>query len=739
MTGPGSKLAVRPVPKKIEKLTVEGEPGMRPRRLRRLLRLRQGDAMDRGRATAGEERLLAYYHRHDHLQAVVEAREEGVEGRPDRVELVLKVDPGPKVEIQVRGTGSDKKYRRRIRDLWKGSVFPEEIPEEARARLERLLRQAGYYQARVEMTLPEDTAEKRKVMLAATPGTRTTVEKIEITGNQNLSTDDLLKTIRSKPGSRSTLNPEEAKVDSGRIRVKYLIAGYPNARVPPPEIVLTPNGSEATLRFQITEGEPVRLKSVRVEGNVSLSAERLLKGLPVQSGDPFLRAKVRSGAEQIRLAYDRAGFADAKVAYELGGPAGTELTYRVEEGKRRTVGALGVEGNLLTRDEVVEKTLTFKPGDPLSHEEILKSQRALYRLGIFQTVDLTEVEGTDPQQPAIRIRVSEADNLIQSVGVGYDSQEGIRGIYDLTDANLFGRGRSLSLILRGSAVDSRAQVLFKDPYLFSRRLDSLITAYWAHQERESFTEETLGTTLQVSKKLSQADRTFYRYTLKDVDVSDLQVSPAEAGVQSLRLSGPAFALTHDTRDDFFNPRKGTFDTLDVGIVSTALGSDVDYERIYLTGSWFKTVARETVWAQAARAGFLVPYGNTQIIPISERFFAGGDTTVRGFARDQLGPREVDPTTGAATGDPLGGETVFILNEELRFPIWRFLRGVVFGDAGNVTSEVKDFNPLRLRTVMGLGIRINTPIGPFRLEYGWKLDREEGETPGVLQLSIGQAF
>lgn len=729
-TGPAGR-DKPPIPKKIRFMTVEGETGISAGKLHRRFRLKPGDTMDRGRATAGEERLLSYYHHKDFLQAQVESREVAVEGEDSLVDLVLTVDPGPKVLIQVDGTSSNRKYRNKLRSLWQESVFPEETPEEARGRLERLLRQKGYYQAKVELSLPVDTAQEREVILKASLGTRVTVEQIEITGNQNFTTEELLKAIRSKDGK--DLNPDEAKVDAGRIRAKYLLGGYPDARVPPPLIRLSPDGAQATLLYEITEGEAVRIRSVQVEGNKDISSERLLEGLPVTAGSPYVRLKAKSGADQIRLTYDRAGFAGTVVSYELTGPSSADLIYKVEEGTRRYVGAIQIEGNLLTRTEVMERELTFKPGDPLSRDEILKSQRALYRLGVFQSVEFTETEGSDPDHPGILIRVSEADNLLQSVGLGYDSQEGIRGVYDITNTNLFGRGRTLSLILRASQIDSRAQVLFKDPFIFNRRMDSLVTLYWLHQENPSFTEETVGTTLQVSKKLTKENRIFYRYTLKDVDVSDLQVSPAEAGIQSLRLSGPSIAFTRDTRDDFFNPRKGNFDSVDLSWFPMALGSDLDFVKIYGLGSWFKKVWEESVWAQALRVGLEIPYGNTTEIPISERYFTGGDTTVRGYDRDEVGPK--DPITG----QPLGGVTLLIVNEELRYPIWRALRGVVFLDGGNVTSTLSEFFPVRLKWAAGLGIRIDTPIGPFRLEYGWKLNPDPGDSPGEWNFSIGQAF
>jgi outer membrane protein insertion porin family len=164
-----------------------------------------------------------------------------------------------------------------------------------------------------------------------------------------------------------------------------------------------------------------------------------------------------------------------------------------------------------------------------------------------------------------------------------------------------------------------------------------------------------------------------------------------------------------------------------------LGSEAAFLKFFAQGSLFRILPRDSVWAQSIRVGLAYPFGISDSIPLAERFYAGGDTTVRGFAFEQLGPK--DPVTG----EPVGGESLFIVNEEYRFPLWRFLRGAVFFDAGNVTGSLSDFDPLDLRPTLGAGFRIDTPIGPFRVEYGWKLDREEGESPGELHITIGQAF
>ncbi len=736
-TGPEVRPTARVVEKKIEQVTLEGDAGVSHRKLLRLFRLREGDVMDRVQAAAGVDRVLGHYRKKGYLQARVDTEEQPVEGRSDRVNLILRVASGPAVQIRVKGTESDKEYGRKMREVWVNSFFPDEAAEEVRGRLEKLLRQEGYYRAKVSAAVPMDTPRRREVVLSAQPGQRVRVERVEIAGNNSIETPELLGLLESEKGLRNFLNPEEVAADAGRIRAHYLSQGYPEAKVPLPKIELSEDGTRATLRFDVEEGPPVRIAAVRVEGNHFLPAGKLLEGFPIQERDPFSRARARNGAEAIRLAYDRAGFQEAKVSYELGTASGSELVFRVEEGPRQMVGKIVVEGNRITRKEVIERELTFKEGDPLSRDEILKSQRALYRLGAFLSVDIRQAEGEDPERPTVRIQVAESQNLIQSVGVGYDSEEGVRGLYEVTNLNLFGRARTVGLQLRGSGVDSRAQVLLKDPYLFNRRLDSLLSGYWEKQERESFTARTVGSSLQVSNRHGEYDRTIYRYTFKDIDLSDVDLSDPdvleEARLQSLRLSGLSAAFVHDSRDDFFNPRGGSFASADLGAYGRRIGSEAQFLKFFAVGSLFHKLFSDSVWAQSIRLGLANPFGATDSVPLSERFFAGGDTTVRGFNRDEVGPK--DPLTGK----PTGGEALLVFNEEFRYPIWRVLRGIVFFDAGNLATRASALDLSDFRTVLGLGFRIDTPIGPFRFEYGWKLDRREDETAGEFHLSIGQAF
>ncbi len=729
----GPALSAAPGPARIGEIRVEGDPGMSEKKLERYLRVEAGGKLDRARVAARVEKLIRKYHRKDHLQATVETKEEPVEGDPQKVNLVLGVNAGPEVRIRVEGAPSRGKRRKEIEELWAASIFPEEIPEEARAKLERSLQEEGYYHAKAEVRMEEDTPSLRKAVLTAQPGPRVKVEKVEIAGNETVKSSSLTPLLKTKPGRRSYLRPDAVNADAGRIRAHYLSLGYAQVKVSPPSTEISPDGTLATVRFQVTEGDPTRIGTIGFEGNQVIASETLLEALPVHPGAPFTRERARSGAEAIRLAYDKEGYSRAKVSYELKGDGGPELLYRVEEGPRRFVGVIQVEGNHLTRKEVVERELTFKEGQPLSAQQVLESQKALYRLGIFTSVEIKEVEGDDPSHPKILVQVAETRNLTQSLGIGYATDTGIRGLYDITNSNLFGRGRTIGLQLRGSQVNNRVQFLLRDPYLFNRRLDSLLSVYRDYAERDSFTLTEVGTTLQVSNKHGEKNRTIYRYILKSDDVTDLQISPEEAGVETLRLSGFSLGEVHDSRDNFYNPRQGIFASADLSAYGKAIGSQAAFVKFFAQASLFKRLPGDSVWAQSMRLGLADPYGISDSIPLSERFFAGGDTTVRGYAYEELGPK--DPVTG----NPIGGESLFIINEEYRFPIWRFLRGVVFFDAGNVYSKLSEFDLRDLRRVLGGGFRIDTPIGPIRFEYGWKLDRQEGETPGQLHITVGQAF
>jgi outer membrane protein assembly complex protein YaeT len=427
-----------------------------------------------------------------------------------------------------------------------------------------------------------------------------------------------------------------------------------------------------------------------------------------------------------------------------GAPQALRVGFQVEPGPRQVVGEVKVEGNRRTRERVIRRELAFHSGDPLSQQRIDDSQRNLYQLGVFRSVSVEPVGAGKALQTAaaaqgeplapvpVQVRVLESPPLSVGAGFGYDSVDHFRARLDLADRNLFGTRRYAGLVLRVGSIERRAQALVRDPRLFNTRLAGLASAFYEEKGRDTFTETRRGARLQLEQKRSRRLTQFYGYVIEGVNLTDVSVTAEEVPAQQ-RLADLGWTLAYDSRNDFVDPRRGLFGSVDLKWFGAAIGSEAEFGRVFLETSYYHPLSRRVVWASALRAGGAWPFGAGENVPISEHFFAGGDNTVRGFPRDHLGP--IDPVSG----DPLGGELSLIYNQEVRFPIWRSLRGVAFYDGGNVFSAPADLSARDLRSVLGVGLRLNTPIGPLRLDYGRVLDRKTGEDPGALYFSIGQAF
>jgi len=220
-----------------------------------------------------------------------------------------------------------------------------------------------------------------------------------------------------------------------------------------------------------------------------------------------------------------------------------------------------------------------------------------------------------------------------------------------------------------------------------------------------------------------------RYNFQWVELSDVTISDEELEAEKLvdgRMGDLGFGFVRETRDSPFLTSRGVYLTVGSRVFARVLGSEFTFVKNDLTWSKIIPTRGKTTFATGVRVGLAFPYGSTEAVPISEAYFAGGDSTIRGFPRDEVGPAS-------------GGESMLILNEEFRFPIWSSLKGVVFYDTGNVWKKASGFDLTDLRHVLGGGLRLETPIGPIRLEYGGKLDREPGESSGELFFSIGSAF
>ena len=807
----------------------EGEIGFPEKKVRDKLRLKPGKRYERARVSDRVERLLTWYRRKGYLTAQGDVDE--LANAAGEIDLTVHVDAGPLLSLRIEGTGGKGMLAEAVEPLFSQTLFFEETVEDARARIEALVRDRGHRVAKVKASIDRSNLVRTVVRFDVDRGPKTQAEVVRIEGARQIEEKEVRHVVKSHADSwlrRGVVKGGRLAEDAAAIHTLYVERGFPEADVPPADVVpLGEDGRRAEVVFRIREGPKVAVHDLRLEGVLGVGEVRLHEVAGLEDGEPFTRATIEAAVARVRRLYDDAGWPDARITWraerfagQAGGDDGDfeerDIIVSVVEGLRQQVSDVAIGANIITDDATIRRTLKIEPNRPLSRADMLASQSRLYRLGLFRAVEVrpgpmpeiigppapsksietttpspvsdsnvaTPLEtpgtpgatepalapGTEPQEkgspdepeppattqgpaaPAIppestelyrrpvQVLVREAPPLRQTFGFGYDTEEKIRGLYEIAHRNLFGSGRYLGLQVRASSLEQRGAITYREQGVFGGRYDLLGSAYGLDEERPAFSGRTVGLTGQLSREVTRATRLQWRYNLKDVNLSE---ATTEFEGTTIRLASVSGTGIHDTRDSPFNPRIGHYYAAELSGFGNAIGSEAQFAKAHLQVFTFREVLPRTIWAQAVRVGAEWTYGQSRDdpastgdpvsgVPQSERFYAGGDTTLRAFGRDRAGPLDDE-------GDPLGGEGLFLLNEELRVPIWRRLQGVVFADIGNVYRTLSDYTLSDLRECAGAGLRVMTPIGPFRLEYGHLLDRREGEDAGQLYFSIGQAF
>ena len=733
---------------KVRNVSIESDCMPDAKKLLRRIPLRKGKEFRRQLVSEGMEKIHEYLVKQGFLKATVK---HGYEKAADGYEIHYSIKCGKKVNITINGCtrNEEKEIRKKISALAVESVFPQELASEIETMISDRFQNDGYFAVDVsgKETIFEDEEE---LLFTIDKGEQVQVDKIIISGNKTFTEEKIKKQMLSREDSlftRDMLKPDTLRQDILAIKNLYMENGYMNVSLQEPAISISPNGKKGRVFIEIDEGNIVNVSEIVFEGNKDIQDEELLKVISSRAAAPLIASKILDDKSLLKQYYDFAGFPEVKISSNTEiSISAARVTFTISEGTRKKVGDIAITGNRLTKENVIRRKLLFKSGENLSQEKLLESQHALYKLGIFKNVTISRSSSKQPEIDSVNVSVEEADNIRISVGGGYDNLSGPRGYFEISDNNFFGYNRHASFSVRGSEKDSRIQVILRKPKFFSgkelpgfrRNIDTILSTYWERERKESFTVRRVESSFQVAKRLNPVLARYLRFNFQNVNISDLRISleefeKEEPKLENLKLSDIGFSLIRDTRNDPFQPERGTYAIADARLFTGLIGSDEDFAKLFLQGSYFKNVGHGFTFASYIRAGFAHCFRDTQVIPLSERFFAGGAYTIRGFERDEVGPK--DPITGK----PLGGESVFIINEELHVPIYGKLKGVLFYDAGNVYLRIPDTDITDLRHVLGAGLRLETAIGPLRIEYGRKLDRKDFESKDEFFISIGQLF
>ena len=563
-----------------------------------------------------------------------------------------------------------------------------------------------------------------RVTLAVAEGARTIVGAVDLTGNMVLTTAQLLMGAATAPGK--SYSEVDVASDRDRIELEYRNRGYESVVVEP-RVMLADGDTRADVLFAITEGPQVIVDHVIIVGN------------------------------------------------------------------RRTSTA------------TIQRELTLSSGEPLGYSARIESQQRLTALGLFRRVNITELTHESESRRDVLVQVEEAPPTSIAYGGGLEGGTRLRptgpngtaeehfelsprGSFEITRSNLWGKNRSIDLFARAGLIardiavaeaglpdvapatesgygfnEYRLLATYREPKVFNTPADILLTGILDQAIRSSFNYRTREVRAEVGGHLTPRVSVAGRYSFEHTTLFDQRFTPDEEPLidrvfPQVRLSTFSNALIRDTRDDLLDPSRGLFLALNSDISARAIGSEVGFVKTF--GQAFQyfrlPLRRRIILATAERIGLAHGFprlvttvdetGATvtqkvQDLPASERFFAGGDTTVRGFSLDRLGTAEtVDPQTGF----PKGGNGEVVLNAELRIDTVKGFTAVTFVDAGNIFLNASDLSFTNLRPAAGFGVHYRSPIGPLRVELGFNLAPRE-LVPGVLErrnvlnISFGQAF
>jgi outer membrane protein insertion porin family len=312
-------------------------------------------------------------------------------------------------------------------------------------------------------------------------------------------------------------------------------------------------------------------------------------------------------------------------------------------------------------------------------------------------------------------------------GIGYAERDHLRGSVEVSRRNLFGMDRSVSTFARVSFTGSRLLATYREPYVFGRKQDLFVTAFREEEDRPFFDFIRFGGFVQTGFRLAAPLNLIVRYTYQQTDTFNIE-NPSEVGREfaASKLSGPSLSLINDTRDDPLDPHRGRFLSADVVLSHARLGGN-SFVKGFVQASTYHRLTARTVVALSTRVGLARTFGFDEplFLPEVDRFYAGGDYSLRGFSLDAVNPR--------------GGNGLILAGVELRAEAVRSFSTAIFGEAGNVYPLVSEMSLRDLRYTAGIGLRYRTAFGPLRLDWGHKLNRRPGESASHFHFTVGHAF
>ena len=775
-------------------ISVQDNTGYSKEEMLKKSKLSMKNQVTSARLSRATERIRKYLVNQGYLGAGATITRGDYNSQTNQVPLTLSITAGSRVQVEIAGARLSKSKRRTLLPIFAEGAVDDDLLQEGRRNIRDYLQSLGYFDAAVQVSSRQNDQQHEQVITyQITRGDHFRLAGVSFSGNKYFNSDLLSRRLTLQPASFASsgrFSQQLLRGDTDSIRGLYLSNGFQDVQVS--SAVDDHYGGKKNnlfVSFKIVEGAQTRIAGLQIEGNRALSTADLLSVIGSTHGEPYSEAGVSSDRNNILAFYYNDGFPQASFRDEVkptGAAQEVNLTYHITEGPRTDVAKVLITGYQYTRPGIIRRQVAIEPNGPLREGDVATTQRQLYNLGIFDRVQIApqNPNGTDPDKTVV-VESQEGDRYTIGYGFGFEVQRiaggtsnpngttlgaSPRGIFEISRNNMFGRAQTLSFKARASTLEYRFALGYTaNNFLTNRKLSLELTGYADKtQDINTFTSTRYEGALQVVYKVSSSSSWLFNYFYRRVEASNLvntiNVEQIPLLSQPTLVSGFGVTYARDRRDNPADARHGTFNTIDVSDAIKSIGSSASFFRAYIQNSSFHSFGRDFVFARSVRFGFEQPFGDTlgetpgqcgttpvnpdeSIIPLPERFFAGGGTSLRGFGLNQAGPsRSVhgisDWRIGATDfqsrvafsdetsvrGKPPGRHDFLRRRERLQRhePYLVFLEGAIADGLELFFAHG------------GLRVALSHAVGPVRIDFGYQLNPPEyqgivfpsGSTVGV---------
>ena len=629
-----------------------------------------------------------------------------------------------------------------------------------------------------------------QVSFVVDEGPKAKVKHIDFVGNEKFSDKKLrgqMKKIKQHGFwnltwllGKTTYTPEKwsgPEGDQKRLEDFYLNHGYVTASIGSPKVsYIDEKGKKPKrgirLEIPVSEGDQYRIGEVKFEGMTVFKPELVLPIFKMQTGDVYKESTIRKGFDKLRDAYGAQGYFQWTGRPERKPDAKrkvVDVTLTMDEDKRYYVGKITFTGNTTTRDKVIRREVYLNEGDLFNTEALKLSIRRINQLGYFEPM-----EGAPELGPSslgedridVTFKVEEQNRNQFTFGGGVSGLEGTFINASFSTANFLGLGETFQISAQSGKRTKNYQIAITEPYLFDRPITAGFDIFKRKLTYETFTnvvgytDDRSGISFTTGVPIGRKgfNRLFANYSFQLINIEGLSellgIDPnapvtdptqpvfdpflfGEEGRRKESTISPSFV--HNTVDNPYTPRSGKKFTFTPQFAGGPLGGSVNYFKPDAEFIWYIPHFKKTALGIRAEASWIKQYGDTQLLPIYQRFFLGGETQIRGVNIRTVGPVTINPVTGQAQA--LGGNKFVLFNGEYYFDVGGPLRLLLFFDAGQAYSEGQNIDLKQLRTSTGVELRFIMPVlnVPFRLIYAWNPNRDAFQPKSTFKFAVGTTF